>query len=122
MMAVFAWSIVPGSAQISDAVAEERVEQRLDRELHDGHVALAGHEHAHLHPAPHRAEERRAHATVGHEVRVGDVDALASRRVMRTRYSRWMLRRVRHWLASTQTGRDALARERRARRAAGPRA
>ena len=59
-----------------DAVAEERVEQGLDRVLHDGDVALLGHQHPDPNALIGRADQRAAHGPVGDEVAVRDVDAM----------------------------------------------
>ena len=95
----------PGSVQISTPWRSSVSKSASTANCTTGTSLFAGTSTRTRAPRAHGVKERRAHPPVGHEVRVGDVDALRARRRMRTRYSRWMLRRVRHWLASTQTGR-----------------
>jgi hypothetical protein len=57
------------------AAPDEGLEERLDRVLHDRHVALRRHQDANGHASAHRAKQSRPHVAIRHEVRVGDVDA-----------------------------------------------
>ena len=104
MIAVFAWSIVPGSAQISMPWRKSVSKSASTANCTTGTSLFAGTR------TRTRTPRRTAPKSAARTRRSGTKYELAMStrsfaRAIRTTYSRWMLRRERHWLASTQTGR-----------------